>query len=69
MRVPWMARRSNQSILKEINPEYITGVASGSREEIPHFQGQRNPSKTVGAGVAVRRYLTTKGKGEASARW
>ena len=23
MRVPWMARRSNQSILKEINPEYL----------------------------------------------
>ena len=23
MRVPWTARRSNQSILKEINPEYI----------------------------------------------
>ena len=22
MRVPWMARRSNQSILKEINPDY-----------------------------------------------
>ena len=22
MRVPWMARRSNQSILKEIRPEY-----------------------------------------------
>lgn len=22
MKVPWMARRSNQSILKEINPEY-----------------------------------------------
>ena len=22
MRVPWMARRSNQPILKEINPEY-----------------------------------------------
>ena len=22
MRVPWPARRSNQSILKEINPEY-----------------------------------------------
>ena len=22
MRVPWAARRSNQSILKEINPEY-----------------------------------------------
>ena len=23
MRVSWMARRSNQSILKEINPEYL----------------------------------------------
>ena len=23
MRVPWTARRSNQSILKEINPKYI----------------------------------------------
>ena len=25
-RVPWTARRSNQSILKEINPEYSLGV-------------------------------------------
>ena len=23
MRVPWTSRRSNQSILKEINPEYL----------------------------------------------
>ena len=23
MRVPWTAKRSNQSILKEINPEYL----------------------------------------------
>ena len=23
LRVPWTARRSNQSILKEINPEYV----------------------------------------------
>ena len=23
MRIPWTARRSNQSILKEINPEYL----------------------------------------------
>ena len=26
MRVPWTARRSNQSILKEINPEYSSGL-------------------------------------------
>jgi len=23
LRVPWTARRSNQSILKEVNPEYL----------------------------------------------
>ena len=23
MRVPWTARRSNQSVLKDINPEYL----------------------------------------------
>ena len=25
LRVPWTARRSNQSLLKEINPEYSLG--------------------------------------------
>ena len=25
MRVPWTARRSNKSILKEINPDYLLG--------------------------------------------
>ena len=34
-------------------------------EEIPHVQDQRNPSKTVGAEVAVRRYPISKGKGDA----
>ena len=37
-------------------------------EEIPHVQGQRNPSKTVVIGAAVRRYPPSKGKGEAPAR-
>ena len=26
MRVPWTVRRSNQSILKEISPEYLEGL-------------------------------------------
>ena len=42
---------------------------SKRREEIPHIQGQRNPSKTLGTGAAVRRYPTSKGRGEAPARW
>ena len=39
------------------------------QEEIPHIHGQRNPSKMVGTGAAVRRYPSSKGKGEAPARW
>ena len=43
-------------------------VIRSSHEEIPHIQGQRNPSKMVGAGVTVRRFPASKGKGEALAR-
>ena len=44
-------------------------VRSSGCEEIPHVKGQRNPSKMVSTGPAVRRYSTSKGKGEAPARW
>ena len=30
LRVPWIAGRSNQPILKEINPEYLGGFPGGS---------------------------------------
>ena len=32
LRVPWTARRSNQSILKEINPEYFIGTTDAEAE-------------------------------------
>ena len=32
MRVPWTARRSNQSILKEISPEKIIGKTDAEAE-------------------------------------
>ena len=32
LRVPWTARRSNQAILKKINPEYSFRVHSGFRK-------------------------------------
>jgi len=38
------------------------------REEIPYIQDQRNPSKTVGARVAMRRYPMSTGKREAPGR-
>ena len=34
MRVPWTARRSNQSILKEINPEYSIGKTDAEAEAL-----------------------------------
>ena len=34
MRVPWTARRSNQSILKEISPEY---PSEGLMLKLPYF--------------------------------
>ena len=39
------------------------------RGEIPLIQGQRIPSRTVGTGADLRRYPTSKGKGEAPATW
>ena len=36
MRVPWIARRSNQSILEEINPEYsLEGLTL--KLKLPYF--------------------------------
>ena len=50
MRFPWTARRSNQSILKEINPEYSLG---GLRlklklQDFGHLMGRDDsPEKTL----------------------
>ena len=35
MRVPWTARRSNQSILKEISPEYLFIEKTDAEAETP----------------------------------
>ena len=35
LRVPWTARRSNQSILKEINPEYSFIGKTNAKAEAP----------------------------------
>ena len=37
LRVPWTARRSNQSILKEISPEYSLGIFNGNQSWILHW--------------------------------
>ena len=40
MRVPWTARRSNQSILKEINPEYSLEETDAEAEASVLWTGQ-----------------------------
>ena len=45
MRVPWTAKRSNQSILKEINPEYsLEGLTLKLKfQYFGHLIGRVNP--------------------------
>ena len=42
MRVPWTARRSNQSILKEINPEYSLEGLMLKLQYFGHLMGRIN---------------------------
>ena len=48
MRVPWTARRSNQSILKEINPEYsLDGLMLKLQYFCPLMQSADSWEKTL----------------------
>ena len=40
MRVPWKARRSNQSILKEISPEYLFEGLMPKLQYFGHLMGK-----------------------------
>ena len=42
MRVPWTARRSNQSILKEINPEYSLRAVKLKFQYFGHLMPRAN---------------------------
>ena len=45
MRVPWTARRSNQSILKEISPEYSLKRLMLKLKYFDHLMGRRSDSE------------------------
>ena len=49
LRVPWTARRSNQSILKEINPEYsLKGLMLKLKlQYFSHLMGKTDSEKTL----------------------
>ena len=68
MRVPWTARRSNQSILKEINPEYsLEGLMLKLKRQYFGHMMQRPDSleKTLLLGKVEGR----RRRGQQSMRW
>ena len=68
MRVPWTARRSNQSILKEISPEYsLEGLMLKLKlQYFGHLMGRTNPlEKTLMLGKIEGR----RRRGQQRMRW
>ena len=68
MRVPWTARRSNQSILKEVNPEYsLEGLMLKLKLQISGHLLRRTDSleKTLMLGMIGGR----KRRGRQGMRW
>ena len=66
MRVPWTARRSNQSILKEINPEYsLEGLMLKLKYSGHLMQRANSLEKTLMLGKVEGR----RGRGQQRMRW
>ena len=67
MRVPWTARRSNQSILKEISPEYSLGglMLKLKLQYFGHLMSTDSFEKTLVLGKTEGR----KRRGQQKKRW
>ena len=66
MRVPWIARRSNQSILKEINPEYSLEGLMLKLQYFGHLMGRADSlEKTLMLGKIEGR----RRRGRQKTRW
>ena len=65
MRVPWTARRSNQSILKEINPEYLLLMLKLKLQDFGHLMQRVNSlEKTLMLGQ-----IESRRRGQQGMRW
>ena len=63
MRVPWSAKRSNQSILKEINPEYSLEGLMLKLQYFGHLMQKANSlEKTLMLGKIEGRRRKTEGE-------
>ena len=67
MRVPWTARRSNQSILKEISPEYsLEGLML--KLELQYF-GHLMPTDSLEKTLMLGKIDGAKRRGQQRVRW
>ena len=66
MRVPWTARRSNQSILREINPEYSL---HGLMLKVQYFGHQVQRAKSLEKTLMLGKTEGRKRRGRQRMRW
>ena len=66
LRVPWTARRSNKSILKEINPEYIL---EGLMLELQYFCHLIQRGNSLGKTLMLGKIEGRRRRGQQSMRW
>ena len=66
MRVPWTARRSKQSILKEISPEYSL---EGLMLKLQYFGHLMRRTDSFGKTLMVGRTVGGRRKGQQRMRW
>ena len=68
MRVPWTARRSNQSILKEISPEYsLEGLML--KLKLPYFGHQMGRIDSLKKTLMLGKIEGRKRQGQQRMRW
>ena len=68
MRVPWIARRSNQSILREINPEYsLEGVML--KLKLQYFGHLMQRAVSLEKTLMLGKIKGRRRRGQQSTRW
>ena len=68
MRIPWTARRSNQSILKEINPEYsLEGLML--KLKLQHFGQLMQRTDSLEKTLMLGKIESRRRRGQQRMRW
>ena len=67
LRVPWTARRSNQSILKEISPEYSLGLIL--KVKLQYFGHLMQPTDSLEKTLMLGKIEGGRRRGQQRMRW